>query len=137
MRKYMRHICLFLCMCLLFEVSGCGNGNGNKESEKSTLRIAYQYGLAYVPLVVCKEQKQIEKAYKEKTGKDIVIEWNQMNSGADINTAFASGEMDAGFVGVAPAITGISKKIGYKIFTNLSGQEHGPVSYTHLRAHET
>ena len=59
---------------------------------------------------------------------DLEVEWVQMSSGADINTGVMSGSVDVGFMGVGPAITGISKNVGYKIFTNLSGQEHGLMS---------
>ena len=91
----------------------------------ASLNIAYQYGLAYAPLVVAQEQKLIETAYEEATGKSLELTWTQMSSGADINTGIAAGELDAGFLGVAPAVTGVMKGVGYKIFTNLSGQEHG------------
>ena len=53
------------------------------------------------------------------------ITWNQMSSGADINTGIASGELQGGFMGLAPAITGVMKGVGYRVFSNLSGQRHG------------
>lgn len=129
-----------LCMGVLFLLVGCGMREsdakeeemGQLEQEQSsdgndivTLNIAYQYGLAYAPLIVVQQQKMIETAYEKETGKQISVVWNQMNSGADINTGISSGSLDVGFMGVAPAITGIQKGVGYKIFTNISGQEHG------------
>lgn len=127
-----KRIMLVLMAILSTFLSGCGETTNTSdtvqdelESENITLNIAYQYGLAYAPLIVCQQNKYIEEIYREKTGLDIEVIWTQMSSGADINTAFASGELDAAFVGVAPAITGVSKGVGYKIFTNLSGQEHG------------
>ena len=90
-----------------------------------TLGVAYQYGLSYAPVVIAKEQGLIEKNYKEATGNDVTIEWNQMSSGADINTGITSGSLDVGFMGIAPAITGITTGLDYKIFSNISGQEHG------------
>ena len=120
--------------CALF--TGCGSSApaqapaqaqspAQAQAAKAELRIAYQYGLAYAPLILCQKNGLLEKAYKEKTGNELTVVWNQMSSGADINTGFASGSLDIGFMGIAPAITGISKNVGYKIFTNLSGQEHG------------
>lgn len=106
---------------------GCGNTEKavvTKQDEK-VLNVAYQYGIAYAPVILANQKEMIENSYKEKTGKELNINWIQMNSGADINTAFASGELDVGFMGIAPAISGVSKEVGYKIFTNLSGQEHG------------
>ena len=93
--------------------------------DEPTLNIAYQYGLAYAPLIICQQEGLIEQAYEELTGEELEVVWNQLSSGADINTGFASGSLDVGFVGIAPAITGIGNHIGYKIFTNISGQEHG------------
>lgn len=95
------------------------------QAADASLNIAYQYGLAYAPLIVAQDQGLIEAAYEEATGKTAEITWTQMSSGADINTGIAAGELDAGFLGVGPAITGVTKGVGYKIFTNLSGQEHG------------
>lgn len=139
-------ISLLLVICLCFGIVGCGSSDNSdtqesavnetedtssdsgKESgteEAEVLNIAYQYGLAYAPLIVMQKQELIEKYYEEATGKSVTVNWNQMNAGADINTGIASGDIDAGFMGVAPALTGISKKANYKIFTNLSGQEHG------------
>ena len=90
-----------------------------------TLNIGYSYGLAYAPLVLCQEKQLIEKAYSELTGNTVHVVWNQIGSGADINTGMASGSLDVGFLGIGPVITGASKNDGFKIFTNLSGQEHG------------
>ena len=93
-----------------------------------TLSLAYQYGLSYAPAVIAQSEGLIEKAYEEATGAKLTVNWNQMSSGADINTAIASGDLQAGFMGVGPAVTGVTKGLGYKIFTNLSGQEHGMTS---------
>lgn len=119
---------LILCITTLFSLIGCGAENQEskqQDPESVTLNIAYQYGLAYAPLIIVQEQKLIESSFKEATGKDVTVTWTKMDSGADINTGFASGSIDVGFMGVAPAITGVTKGTGYKIFTNLSGQEHG------------
>lgn len=91
----------------------------------TSVNIAFQYGLAYAPLIIMQDQKLIESAYADQTGKEVEIVWQQMSSGADINVGIASGNIQVGFMGVAPAISGVTKHVGYKIFTNLSGQEHG------------
>lgn len=121
-------------LCGALTLGGCGSASadsGNAKTdvadstEKATVDIAYQYGLAYAPLIIAQQQGLIEQKYKEATGKEVEVTWNQMSSGADINTAFISGSVNVGFMGIAPAITGISNNVGYKIFTGLSGQEHG------------
>lgn len=131
MRKTMKKI-VMLCMTVMLAFTGCGQENvgsaGADDSEPVVLNIAYQYGLAYAPVIIVQKQGLIEKAYEEATGKKVTVIWNQMSSGADINTGISSGGLDVGFMGVAPAITGVTKGVGYKIFTNLSGQEHGMMS---------
>ena len=107
------------------EDAGEQETSGETSGEAVTLNLAYQYGLAYAPLGIMQEQKLIEKAYEEATGGQVTVNWNQMSSGADINTGISGGSLDAGFMGVGPAVTGVTKGVGYKIFTNLSGQEHG------------
>ncbi len=107
------------------DASAEDNAEAADDAEEVTLNLAYQYGLAYAPLVIVQEQKLIENAYEEATGKKVTVTWNQMSSGADINTGISGGSLDAGFMGVGPAVTGVTKGVGYKIFTNLSGQEHG------------
>ncbi len=126
-------IMLLAGLSMLMMLAGCGGDS--KKSEKPVapkaekkISIAYQYGLAYLPAVVAKEQGLIEKNYKAATGESIKIEWVQMASGANINTGITSGNIDVGFMGLGPAIMGISKGLNYKIFTNLSGQAHGMMS---------
>lgn len=103
---------------------GCGTDNTTAQTTQ-TLDIAYQYGLAYAPLMIAQQQGMIEAAYKDLTGEEVTVNWNQMSSGPDINTGIAGGSIQVGFMGVAPAITGVMNQVGYKIFTNISGQEHG------------
>lgn len=144
MKQGMRKLTI-VSICLMLLITGCGQKSQTQVQEQSeeaqgqsqvttngsesvTLNIAYQYGLAYAPVIIVQKQELIEKAYKEATGKEVTVVWNQMSSGADINTGISSGGLDVGFMGVAPAITGVTKGVGYKIFTNLSGQEHGMMS---------
>ena len=47
------------------------------DAEAVTLNLAYQYGLAYAPLVIVQEQKLIENAYEEATGKKVTVTWNK------------------------------------------------------------
>lgn len=107
-------------------LSGCSSNKDETSTTAQTkkIAIAYQYGLAYAPVAIVKETNLFVDNYKKLTGNDLEVEWVQMSSGADINNGIATGEIAAGFMGVAPAITGISKGF-YKIFTNISGQEHG------------
>lgn len=126
--KIKKILCIALSVMMIGAMTGCGSSksgeNGTSENE-AVLNIAYQYGIAYAPLMIAQKNKTIEKCYKEATGKEVTVNWIQMSSGADINVGIASDELNVGFMGVGPAITGVAKNVGYKIFTNLSGQEHG------------
>lgn len=121
----MKRKLLSVLLVLGLTVASAGCGASGKSGKDATLSLAYQYGLAYAPAVIAEQEGLIEKAYKDATGGTLTVEWNQMSSGADINTAIASGDLDGGFMGVGPAVTGVTKGLGYKIFTNLSGQQHG------------
>lgn len=126
MMKYMKKIflCGVLAVCVL---TGCGNKENEPAENQGgevSLNIAYQYGLGHTPAVIAMEKGLIEKAYEEATGRNVKITWNQMSSGADINTGIASGSLQVGFMGVGPAVTGVTKDVGYKIFTNIANQEH-------------
>ncbi|SCY04813.1 NitT/TauT family transport system substrate-binding protein [Lachnospiraceae bacterium XBB2008] len=121
---------MLIIILMMAAMTSCGKASSADTQSSSapmdaTLNLAYQYGLSYAPAVIAQQQQYIEQIYHEKTGGTLTINWSQMSSGADINTAIASGELDGGFMGAAPAITGVTKGLGYKIFTNLSGQEHG------------
>ncbi len=124
-KKNFATVGLILIAVLVLSSCGSASGHSTGANEPINLNIAYQYGLAYAPPVICQNKKLIEQAYKKKTGKDVNVTWNQMSSGADINTGIASGDLDVGFMGVAPAVTGVSNNVGYKIFTGVAGQEHG------------
>ena len=132
MKKSIKKTIVFWLLIALL-LSGCASTGKEQESmeetkietETVTLNVAFQYGLAYAPLIIAQEQNLIEDAYREATGKEVEITWTQMSSGADISTGIASGSLDAGFLGIGPAITGTLKNVGFKVFTNLSGQEHG------------
>ncbi len=114
------------CLLLFFtalSVNGCGEKHDVKK-----IGVSYQYGLGYAPVVLAKENGTIEALYKKASGKDLQIEWKELKSGSDINTAIASGEIDVGFMGVSPAILGVSKKIGYRIFASLAGYDNALVT---------
>lgn len=121
-----KHSIKLLAPILLLAISCCTMLCSCSASENTTdtLSIAYQYGIAYAPIIICQEQDLIEKNYESSTGQKLSITWNQMSSGADINTGIASGKLNIGFLGIAPALNGISNKVGYKIFCNISGQPH-------------
>lgn len=93
-------------------------------AQEATLNIAYQYGMAYAPLLIMKEYGLIEKHYDG----EVSVQWQVLNSGAAINEGITAGSIDVGAMGVGPAVTGVSVGVPYRIFAGLSSQPHGIVT---------
>ena len=107
-----------LILIMTLSLAACGGGDETADG-KTKLTIAHQYGIAYAPLEVMKQQKLIEKHYD-----GVEVEWSTLNSGSAINEGFLSGDIDVGAMGVAPAITGVTSGVPYKICSNMSAQPH-------------
>lgn len=118
MKKARKIIAASLIAVVAVCFTACGSGDSS-ESGTKTLTIAHQYGMAYAPFEVMKEQKLIQKYYD-----GVEVEWSTLNSGSAINEGFASGDIDVGGMGVAPAITGVTSGVPYKIASNMSAQPH-------------
>ena len=69
-----------------------------------TIRIAQQFGLAYLILDVVRDQKLIEKNGKAE-GLDVTVEWNSISGATGMNEALLSGSVDVVSAGVPPALT--------------------------------
>lgn len=89
-----------------------------------TLTIAYQGGIGYAPIHVMEVQQLINKYYNG----DVTVNFVKLDSGAAINEGIIGGTIDIGCMGVAPAITGVSRGIPYKVISNLCSQSHGLMS---------
>ncbi|MGL4965201.1 MAG: ABC transporter substrate-binding protein [Inquilinus sp.] len=75
------------------------------QAETETLRIAQQFGISYLPMIVAKQQKLIEAAATEAGLPAPEIEWIQVSGGAAMNEALLSGSLDVAAAGAPPAIT--------------------------------
>lgn len=73
-------------------------------AETDMLRIAQQFGIAYLPLIVAKEQNLIEKRAAEDGVPNLKVEWLRLSGAAAMNDALISGGLDFATAGVAPAI---------------------------------
>lgn len=111
-------IAVMLILIMTLSLAACGGGDETADG-KTKLTIAHQYGIAYAPLEIMKQQKLIEKHYD-----GVEVEWSTLNSGSAINEGFLSGDIDVGAMGVAPAITGVTSGVPYKICSNMSAQPH-------------
>src|ERR1051326_1582122 len=74
-------------------------------AETATVAVAYQYGLAYLPLMVMREQQLLEQQAKAAGLGDITVTYATM-SGADlINDGLISGTVQFGAVGPPSLVT--------------------------------
>src|SRR3982074_1949656 len=79
-------------------------GAASAGAETRTIRIAKQFGISYLPLTIMEEKKFLEERGKS-LGIDIKTEWVQFVSGAPMNEAIISGNLDFASGAVAPATT--------------------------------
>ncbi len=116
-RKLVGAIALAL---ILVCVGLCGCSSEQKSDGTNTLTVAYQYGLAYAPLVIMQEKGLVEKNYGDK----LEVEWINLNSGSAINEGVLTGDIDVAGMGVGPFVTGATAGVPYKMYATLSAQPH-------------
>jgi NitT/TauT family transport system substrate-binding protein len=115
-KKHFKLFSLFLAMLFLLTLlSGCSN----LDSSKREINIAIQYGLAYAPLEIMKEEGILEEYLPD----DVTVNWIQVDGPTNIREGMLAGEIDIGFMGPAPAIIGLDNGMDWKIFTGLSFNE--------------
>jgi NitT/TauT family transport system substrate-binding protein len=74
-------------------------------AETSTLRIAQQYGIGYLPFHVIKHQQLIEKHARAAGLDNLKVTWVSLGGGSVMNDALLSDSVDLVSGGVAPFIT--------------------------------
>ncbi|TSJ63252.1 ABC transporter substrate-binding protein [Starkeya sp. 3C] len=100
----MRLRALLAAMALALTPAGTLFHASSASAETGELRIAQQFGIAYLPLIVAKEQKLIEKHAAADGLPDLKVEWLRLSGAAAMNDALISGGLDFATAGVAPAI---------------------------------
>jgi NitT/TauT family transport system substrate-binding protein len=93
---------------------GCGSKN-EKNVSQNEISIAEQFGLAYAPLQIMKENKILEKNYT-----DVKIQWKQLGNTAAIREAMLSNQVEVGFMAIPPFLIGLDKGMEWKIASGLS-----------------
>ena len=68
-----------------------------------TIRLAAEYGIAYLPLTVIRSQHLLEKL-GQKQGLHLKTSWLQFAGGASMNAALISGQLDIASGGVTPMV---------------------------------
>lgn len=106
---YSLAVCILSAMVLML-LSGCAGEENTKE-----INIAEQFGIAYAPLQIMKEQKLLEKALP-----GVKINWKQYGGPTPIREGMLAGEVDFGFMGSAPVLIGIDNGMDWKYATGIS-----------------
>ena len=73
-------------------------------AEMSEIHVSRQYGISYLPLMIMEDQKLIEK-HAKTAGVDVKVDWSKFASGAVMNDALLSGNLQFASGGVAPFTT--------------------------------
>ncbi len=105
-------------------MAGCSSSDAesaNTTAEKK-ITLAYQYGIAYAPVMVMEQQKLLEKYLPDYT-----IEYQVISSGSAITDAVAAGTLDVAYVGYGPAITGAASSL-WKIYSAIGGAPNGLIT---------
>ncbi len=88
---------LLACAAMIGAVAPAG-------AEVREVRLAKQYGLGYLPLIIMEEQHLVEKHAKAAGLGDIKVTWATLGGGGAVNDALLSGSVDYIASGVAPLI---------------------------------
>jgi NitT/TauT family transport system substrate-binding protein len=73
-------------------------------AEVKEVRLAKQYGLGYLPLIIMEEQRLIEKHAKAAGLGDVKVTWATLGGGSAMNDALLSNSVDYISSGVAPLL---------------------------------
>jgi NitT/TauT family transport system substrate-binding protein len=73
-------------------------------AETDRIRIAQQFGVSYLPLIVANEKGLVEQEAKALGIAPPKIEWLKLSGAASMNEALISGSLDFATAGVAPMI---------------------------------
>lgn len=73
-------------------------------AETKEVRIAQQFGIGYLPLIVVRNQKLIEKHTAAAGLTNTKVTWARLSGGAASNDALLSGSLDYAAAGIAPVL---------------------------------
>jgi NitT/TauT family transport system substrate-binding protein len=79
--------------------------SASARAEVSELKVAEQYGISYLPLMIMEDQKLVEKHAKEAGIADLKVTWARFAGGNVMNDAMLSNSLHFAAGGVAPLIT--------------------------------
>lgn len=108
--RFKTRAALLLAGVLALALAGCGG------KQKTTLNIAQQFGVAYAPLELMKENGILDKYLPE----GVSANWQQFGGPTAIREAMLAGDVDFGFMGVAPVIVGAASGMEWRYATGIS-----------------
>ena len=77
---------------------------GGAHAELGEIKVAQQYGISYLPLMIMEEQKLIEK-HAKSAGVDVKVSWARFAGGNVMNDALLSNSLQFASGGVGPLVT--------------------------------
>ena len=80
-------------------------GTGSSRAEVSELKVAGQYGISYLPLMIMEDQKLVEKHAKAAGIPELKVTWAKFAGGNVMNDALLSGSLHFASGGVGPLVT--------------------------------
>ena len=89
---------------LVSTIVACLAVAGAARAEMTELKVAQQYGIGYLPLMVMEEQKLIEK-HAKAAGVDVVVSWPRLTGGSAMNDALLSNSLQFASGGIGPFVT--------------------------------
>lgn len=81
-------------------------------AEVKEVRLARQFGIHYLPMIIMEHQKLIEQAAGQNGMPELKVTWSQLSGGASVNDALLAGAVDFSAGGVGPLIVIWEKTIG-------------------------
>ncbi len=122
----MRWITSLILALLLLGCSGQESSREGGSKESSTLRIAEQHGLAYLPLAVMQITGLLEEELAEHASAE--AEWIRTGNATMIREAMLSGRLDIGFMGIPPFLIGLDRGTDWRLITGLSDAPLGLIT---------
>lgn len=77
---------------------------GSAQAELSEVKIARQYGVSYLPLMIMQDQKLLEKHAAQLGIKDLKVSWVEFAGGNVMNDSLLSDSLQIASGGVAPLV---------------------------------
>ncbi|MDQ6619259.1 MAG: ABC transporter substrate-binding protein [Pseudomonadota bacterium] len=82
----------------------CAATVGVARAEMSEIKVAQQYGISYLPLMIMEEQKLVEK-HAKASGLEVKVGWAKFAGGNVMNDALLSNSLQFASGGVGPLVT--------------------------------